>query len=794
MDKVINIKFEEGQSTQRDKISLKQWDFGQILQVEGLELPDGNIEVHFSLTEYDGKAPVYMGTVKDNVVTVEIPEFILQKENVYMPTYEAYAWLYVTDEESGKTIRKIVFTIESRAEPTTGVPEDNKDKFLEEVRKIMSDTKEIAQSVRDDADAGKFNSDGSIDEEQLLKFAIKQTTEKAEFLNITDSTDYRVLDFGMNGKTEQVQYSGKNLFDENKLSNGEFVEFNGVRCYKYTDNANNFKYQDNFKENTQYTLTVQFFRDVGITNKVNIVIHYTDGTSTTYVFDVSTKSTRTSTSGKTIDHITGTDGYSISAYLDLSVTQIELGTAATSYEPYVGGQPSPSPEYPQEIVNAGKTKNLLDVSKEEQLSNNLYYYRNEHMLFRANQPYTFKIHNIPSDVSITGIYINVDNVTEKVAYSTNVITFTFAEDTYGYIRVVFSGGTDMSLVNDRHCQLELGDTATDYEPYGTYKIDCTMVNKNLWDAEYASDKNNWKASTWYPCIPVKVPKGATISVSYQQELTAGLGLYVCISTTGSEDGTSGMWLYHNTSTKNIVRNRAITAINDYIYIHVASIPYENKLELFMQYIGNDLQIEVADAPTGFTEHQTNSFTLTSDRPLTKWDKLVKRDGVWGWSVFGYKCVFDGTESWKTYGANVALYTLFDDALPNKHTGLIGSFCNIATETGIASTTDVNNTFKTYYDGTKWVVFHVGKSVADWKAYLAEQFANGTPIYIMYQTAEEQSFIPLPDEEQELLNNLETYYGATNVYNDQGCQMWLMYVADTKLYVDNQILEMKKAII
>ena len=74
-----------------------------------------------------------------------------------MPTYEAYAWIYVTDGESGETIRKIVFTIESRAKPTAGVPEPKQDEFLEEVRKIMSDTKEIAQSVRDDADNGEFD-------------------------------------------------------------------------------------------------------------------------------------------------------------------------------------------------------------------------------------------------------------------------------------------------------------------------------------------------------------------------------------------------------------------------------------------------------------------------------------------------------------------------------------------------------------------------------------------------------------------------------------------------------------
>ena len=54
----------------------------------------------------------------------------------------------------------------------------------------------------------------------------------------------------------------------------------------------------------------------------------------------------------------------------ISEIQIEIGTEATDYEPYTGEQPSPSPDYPQEIVSAGsdgkigvevRGKNLVDI-------------------------------------------------------------------------------------------------------------------------------------------------------------------------------------------------------------------------------------------------------------------------------------------------------------------------------------------------------------------------------------------------------------------------------------------------
>lgn len=54
----------------------------------------------------------------------------------------------------------------------------------------------------------------------------------------------------------------------------------------------------------------------------------------------------------------------------ISEIQIEIGTEATDYEPYTGGKPSPSPDYPQQIVSAGsdgkigvevRGKNLVDI-------------------------------------------------------------------------------------------------------------------------------------------------------------------------------------------------------------------------------------------------------------------------------------------------------------------------------------------------------------------------------------------------------------------------------------------------
>lgn len=92
----------------------------------------------------------------------------------------------------------------------------------------------------------------------------------------------------------------------------------------------------------------------------------------------------------------------------ISEIQIETGTEATDYEPYTGGQPSPSPDYPQEIVSAGsdgkigvevRGKNLFELTgirdneylRIEKIENNTIYARPTNM--NAESPGTTNYSN-----------------------------------------------------------------------------------------------------------------------------------------------------------------------------------------------------------------------------------------------------------------------------------------------------------------------------------------------------------------------------------------------------------------
>lgn len=143
-----------------------------------------------------------------------------------------------------------------------------------------------------------------------------------------------------NPETVQVTRCGRNLLNPNTLGSGALVEYNGVPCYSFTDrpnDASNICITGCFKENTQYTITLNGYRKAtSILDRLAITIFYTDGTHDSFYVMINNKTTRTTGKGKTIlKIISEAYGYE-TAYLDLSVSCLYEGTTALPYEPYNG--------------------------------------------------------------------------------------------------------------------------------------------------------------------------------------------------------------------------------------------------------------------------------------------------------------------------------------------------------------------------------------------------------------------------------------------------------------------------
>ncbi|MGN8964028.1 hypothetical protein [Bariatricus sp. HCP28S3_D3] len=139
MENKINIAcFKEGSRTAEVK-DIWQWDYGQILRIQGLNLPTA-VEIHFSLDEHGGEAARRIGVTKDGVTDVVVPDTMLENESAYGDSYYFFAYIYMTDETSGNTEYKIRAKVSTRSKPEGHVSGGN-DTFAE----ILKTVNEIAE-------------------------------------------------------------------------------------------------------------------------------------------------------------------------------------------------------------------------------------------------------------------------------------------------------------------------------------------------------------------------------------------------------------------------------------------------------------------------------------------------------------------------------------------------------------------------------------------------------------------------------------------------------------------------
>lgn len=114
---MIRANFTNGYSTATAP-GLYQWDYGQILEIHGLSLPPA-VEVHFAIVQSADDATIRIGTTIDKVTRVAIPEFIVEQSG------DAVAYIYISDTESGKTVKKVNMPITARQKPEAfDAPED----------------------------------------------------------------------------------------------------------------------------------------------------------------------------------------------------------------------------------------------------------------------------------------------------------------------------------------------------------------------------------------------------------------------------------------------------------------------------------------------------------------------------------------------------------------------------------------------------------------------------------------------------------------------------------------------
>lgn len=509
-------------------------------------------------------------------------------------------------------------------------------------------------------------------EEQILELQSVLISQKISGggITITDSSTLPIKDFAMQGKTEQFTTTGAQLFDVDAFLNLDLEDVMTFGKGRQTILT--------LEPNTKYTMSTDAIGNVNSsTPEKDRSLYFTTIDDTTLngmntaVINGTPRTVVSDDKGQVKVILLDRDN-SIPIVKKEKYVMLNQGETPLPYEQYTGGKPSPSVEYPQEIINAGDGgsveikvtgKNLFDISK-----------------------------------------LKIEHDDEKIVVKQS--------DIYGI----------------------------------------TLVR-------------NFKENTRY-------------TVSFESHKNDGGSNYVLFEFVYT-DGSKSEWYANGIPKKGFtsVANKTI----DYLWIRN---PWKAYAEI------TKIQVEKGIERTEYEVYkEPQVLTIPLDRPMTKWDRLEKRDGVYGIVCKSKEVVFDGSgdEIWRNQTdliGNTQFYiTLDDSSIKNTPDFIDNFYCDKFTKTSKTGDIAIG---EVRYGILKYTFAPVFKpkdevnTLSLWRNLLKEN-----TIKVTYITDAEE-FVPLPEETQIALNALHTYYPTTVMSNSENCEMEVEYICDTKNYVDKKI--------
>lgn len=167
----------EPESKYAKTTGLWQYDYGQILRLQGLDLPKA-VEIHFSLSETGGESVTRIGTTRDGVTDVLIPDSMLENNDA-ISDYSIFAFVFLTDDKSGNTEYRIKLSVKARPRPEVpGSPEEPE--LFRETIKEVNQAADRSEEARDQAEAWAHGRDDYPDcEEDNAKYYAAKAADSA---------------------------------------------------------------------------------------------------------------------------------------------------------------------------------------------------------------------------------------------------------------------------------------------------------------------------------------------------------------------------------------------------------------------------------------------------------------------------------------------------------------------------------------------------------------------------------------------------------------------------------------
>lgn len=529
-----------------------------------------------------------------------------------------------------------------------------------------------ATSFRSDAATGIIQDNNNTLTQAT--FEPGQSIGEGDVVQITNSDCELVID----GKSTQKTTTGKNLLPypyamSTATINGVTVTDNGNGCLTINGTSTgtvNFLLlpTNGFFENGTYIISLEngnsgcyLFRGAeqsGITGKgvLNEIITVTNNTFGYFILQMP--------SGKSFNNLVVKPMIRLASITD------------DTYEPYTGGQPSPSPDYPSEIESVGG-KNLFDVNS---ITENTYLISgsgetggssvsnvSDYIFVKANQSYylSYSYTSLLSTAYRSLCYYDTNkNFISGIAIDpASFHTFTPVQD--GYVRFSY----DKNYTN---IQLEKDTVATDYVPYDTIQVKSVGKNLlNLPDGTYTNNGltavisngiiniNGTSTSTSFLNIPINLELESDFSISLNNTAMGDSLSVVRLQISGS--------IYQSVPI-NVVNNKKVN-ISSYgtytsLLIRVSSgVTITNGIIKPQVELGYTTDYEPYQSNTSSIDLQGNElYSLPRE---TKDEINITNGGVLLTKRIN-KVILNGSENWELYSNKIHTFVLRMGQTIDKH--------------------------------------------------------------------------------------------------------------------------------
>lgn len=340
---------------------------------------------------------------------------------------------------------------------------------------------EITESLNKDSSAAKMAIEELADK-KITKFYASNLGEN----HLEDSDNGKIQDMFIYGRSEQKQYKGYNLLkDENVIvfNDGNYI-------------CSNQKY---LNEGTIEIVTGETYTfSLGVVSTDGQIKLFDDSNNLIKSIYISNKRIFTFIVPENVVSMSyyakiTTDS---TASLEKAKAMLIVGSEELAYEPYVGGIPSPNPDYPQEIRNVlnpsvmicGKNLIQCEDGKEYKLSDTTNNFIGVMVNYsgkintQKGKKYTISFEYETSNPGIfclnafqkviTGNLLAKDN---NIKSGKNKIAVTFVAEGIikkGWLYIQFRRTIQDELfeITIRNIQIEEGEECTEYEPYKEQEV------------------------------------------------------------------------------------------------------------------------------------------------------------------------------------------------------------------------------------------------------------------------------------------------------------------------------------